>query len=168
MVLLFVLIVLTQGTAAAADRESPDYLLANHAGSRMLFSEAPLDGLYQKMVEAASTCYIGESDPSMFGVGGLAYELTKAKRSVKAERSADGSSAYIAIKIVGGMALMKTNIIQFDLKAMSAGTQVDIYYRRNVKLQRNSIVNAQAWLDGNWDFCELDPIQNRDRNRVNR
>jgi hypothetical protein len=155
---------LVAAPALAADKESPDYLRSNHAGSRTLVSNEPVAALFPKLREATAACWAGVVKMGT-GLptppGGAIGTIQSASRGVAGEISADGRSAYILVRAKGFFGAVQTNFLQIDLDESAGGTQVTVFHKNNVKAQRDFLTEVEHWLDGNLSFCYAKPFMDK-------
>ena len=165
---LTVLSLMVSGSACAGEKISPEFLRGKHAGSATFYADSSVELVFAKILSAAQNCYAGKSDPLMSGMGGAAYSLTQAQRVVISELEPTGGRGYVAVRAVSGMAMLKSNFIQFDVSDSNGSTKIDVYYRNNVEFQKASVDNMKSWLDGDIEACKLDRMQQAARERAKR
>jgi hypothetical protein len=144
----------------ANDKTSPDFLRQKHAGTVGFESTDAVAALYPELFAAAQRCWVGQIKPGAGTgyAGGALGTISSASRVVVGEISPDDSSAYIAVRAKGFFGAVQDNFLQIDLISRGDKTHLDVYYKNNVKGQRQFVGQVDRWLKGGLDYCDPDPF----------
>jgi hypothetical protein len=152
-----VLLALQCSGAYCADKKSPDYLRQKHHRVEQLASAKEVGALFPELLESARKCYVGGGMPMTLSAAGSLIEASTGYRKVGGLQAIDGKSAYIRVDAREGFVLRP--MIQIDIAAQPAGTDVTVFAASDNELQNNAFGNVRDWLDGNLVSCKLDRFQ---------
>ncbi len=86
--------------------------------------------------------------------GGAVGTLQSASRTVIGEIAPDKRTAYIAVRAKGFFGAVQDNFLQVDLIGQEAGgTRLTVFYKNDVKIQRQFVDEVEHWLGGQLDYC---------------
>lgn len=160
LLLVIAWLCLHAGGACAKDKTTPDDLRNKHAGVVHFTSDRAVSDLYPMIHDATVRCW---SDVAYFPsqVGGAAGELTRASRPISGELNPDGTQAHVIVQVRAAFGLRYADFLQVDLDRESDRTKVAVYYRNDVKAQRDYAVEVQHWLDGDNSWCAPSPSKRK-------
>jgi hypothetical protein len=148
------------GPAFATDKTSPDFLRHKHAGTASFTSTEPVRDLFPKLLRASEECWVGEVKPGAGtgSLGGAIGTMSSASRIVLGELSGDGQSAYVLVRVKGMFGALQSNFLQIDLAGAMDGSHLDVFYKNNVKGQKQFVGQVEHWLNGELNYCDPDPL----------
>jgi hypothetical protein len=136
-----------------ATRSDPAYLRSNHAGSVQMSSNRPAKEVFERMAADARACYVGGAISSVMPAGGgIFVPITGPGRDVEAKFDDASHGGFVRAFVDGNIYLP---MFQIDVDETTQGTRVDVYYAKDVSMQRAVPENVRAWLAGDEAACSF-------------